>query len=117
MPWNYGAEVYYHGIKQDSGSDEDETADITNIVGSSKVTRTGRILSPNISPLTTTTTLIRITIDKPNTDTRGKEKMTKPALTEAPTKDTITEEPSTQEMEEILKIIRKSDYNIVEQFG
>ena len=36
---------------------------------------------------------------------------------EAPAKDIITEEPSTQEMEEILKIIRKSDYKIVEQLG
>ena len=46
VPWNYGAEVYYHGVKQDSWIDEDEIADITNIVGSSKVTRTGRIFSP-----------------------------------------------------------------------
>ena len=46
IPWNYGAEVYYHGIKQDSWIDEDEAAEITNIAGSSTVTRTGRIFSP-----------------------------------------------------------------------
>ena len=34
-----------------------------------------------------------------------------------PTKDTTIEDPSTQEMEEILKIIRKSDYKIMEQLG
>ena len=41
--------------------------------------------------------------------------MTEPARTEAPTKDIAIEDQSSQEMEEILKIIRKSDYKIVEQ--
>ena len=39
VPWNYGAEVYYHGIKQDSWINKDKVG-VTNIVGSSKVTRT-----------------------------------------------------------------------------
>ena len=43
--------------------------------------------------------------------------MTEPARTEAPTKDIAVEDPSTQEIEEILKIIWKSDYKIVEQLG
>ena len=43
--------------------------------------------------------------------------MTKPSRMEAPTKYITIEDPSTQEMEEILKIIRKSDYKIVEQLG
>ena len=115
VPWNYEAEVYYHGIKQDSWIDQ--TVDITNIVGSRKVTRTGRIFSPYISPLTTTITPVRITVDKPSTDARGKEKMIEPARMEAFAKDITTEEPSTQEMEDILKIIRKSDYKIVELLG
>ena len=103
MPWNYGEEVYYHGIKQDSWIDEDENAVITNIVGSIKVTRMGRIFSPDILPPTTTTTLIHITVVKLVVDTRGKEKMSKPTLTEAPTKDITIEYPSIQEMEKILK--------------
>ena len=41
--------------------------------------------------------------------------MTEPAMTKALTKDITIEDPSTQDMEEILKIIRKSDYQIVEQ--
>ena len=67
----------------------------------------GRIFSPNISPPTTTTTLVRITIDKPSTDTRGKQKVIEPSGIEAHAKDIVVEEPSTQEMEEILKIIKK----------
>ena len=42
--------------------------------------------------------------------------MTELSQTEEPLEVTI-EEPSKQEMEEILKIIRKSDYDIVEQLG
>ena len=49
MPWNYGGEVYYHGVKQieitEEGSDE-ETTDIGNISGTRKITRSGRIFSP-----------------------------------------------------------------------
>ena len=51
VPWSYSAEVFYHGIKQDAWIEEDKVDGIGNIIGSSKVTRTGRIFSPNISPL------------------------------------------------------------------
>ena len=43
--------------------------------------------------------------------------MVEPTRIEAPAKDIATEEPSTQEMEEILKIIKMSDFKIVEQLG
>ena len=43
--------------------------------------------------------------------------MIEPSRTEAPTKDITIEDPSIQEMEEILKIIQKSDCKIVEQSG
>ena len=42
--------------------------------------------------------------------------MTELSQTEAP-KEVTVEDPSKQEMEEILKIIRKSDYKIVKQLG
>ena len=116
VPWNYGAEVYYHGIKQDSWINKNEV-DVTNIAGSSKVKRTWRIFSRDISPSTTTTTPVCITHNKSSADTRGKEKEGEPGGMEAPTKNTESEEPSTREMEEILKIIKKSDFKIVEQLG
>ena len=43
--------------------------------------------------------------------------MVEPARIETPSKDIATEEPSTQEMEEILKIIKKSYFKIVEKLG
>ena len=36
VPWNYGADVYYHGVKQDLKTEEADP-DISNIVGTSKI--------------------------------------------------------------------------------
>ena len=115
--WNYGAEVFYHGIKQDTWIEEEKADDISKVTGSSKVTRNGRIFSPNISPLVITKAPIRITVAKPSTDTRGKEKVVKLIMTEIPTKDVVDGEPSAREMDEIVKIIKRSDFKIVEQLG
>ena len=55
VPWNYGWEIYYHGVKQieltaEEESSEEDNSDISNIVGTSKITRSGRIFSPEIAP-------------------------------------------------------------------
>ena len=56
VPWNYGGgDVYYHGIKQDwpdaeDSSSEKVNSDISNIAGTSKITRSGRVFSPEIAP-------------------------------------------------------------------
>ena len=47
-----------------------------------------------------------------SSDTRDKEVIGEPARTEVPRK--IVVEASKQEIEEILKIIKKGDYNMVE---
>ena len=119
--------MYYHGVKQALKSEE---ADISNIVGASKVTRSGRLFSPEISPSTvhkpvvipsastSTTVPVPIPVITPVAEpsgTRGKEIIGEPARTEAPKKIII--ETSKQEIEEILKIIKKSVYNVVEQLG
>ena len=120
IPWNYGAEVYYNGVKKKPLTIEDVTVeasdpDIDNIVGSRKVTRTGRVFSPEISPPKDTTTPARIPAIEPVPEARGKEPVTHPAQTEGPKE--VSKDTSKQEMEEILKIIKKGDYNVVEQLG
>ena len=55
VPWNYERDVYYHIIKQDLLAVEDQVSknvdpDIGNIVGTSKITRSGKVFSPEISP-------------------------------------------------------------------
>ena len=71
------------------------------------VTRTRRVFSPEISP--PTITHVWIPAAGLITNARGKEKVIEPALMEAPPKEVTIEDPSRQEMEEILKIIPKSD--------
>ena len=53
IPWNYGGEIFYYGVKQIETVQEiseEENPDIGNIAGTSKITRSGRILSPEIAP-------------------------------------------------------------------
>ena len=55
VSWNYEGDIYYHGIKQDwpaseEINSEEEDSDISNIAGTSKITRSGRIFSPEIAP-------------------------------------------------------------------
>ena len=42
VPWHYGVDEYYHGIKQDLKNEEADT-DVSNIFGTSNVTRSGRV--------------------------------------------------------------------------
>ena len=102
VPWHYGADMYYHGIKQNL-KDEEADTDVSNIVGSSKVTRSGRLFSPEISPpiiqkpvvITPASTSTTVPVHVPilthvaeSSDTRGKGITGEPAQTEAPKKIT-----------------------------
>src|ERR1051325_5465205 len=51
IPWHYGADVYYHGVKQDSGLSKnsfvkDNDVDVHNLSGEGHLMRSGRVLSP-----------------------------------------------------------------------
>ncbi|KAI5422655.1 uncharacterized protein LOC127076396 isoform X2 [Lathyrus oleraceus] len=98
IPWNYGGDVYIHGVKQD---DNPANPNDVDIVGTSRITRSGRVFSPEISP--------------PIPEPRGKEPVN-PSQSETPVEVT-TKDVAKQEMEEVLKIIRKSDFDVVEQLG
>ena len=90
IPWNYGGDVYIHGVKQVGDS-----ANPNDIVGTSKITRSGRIFSPEISP--------------PVLETRGKEPVN-PSQSETPVEVT-PEDVAKQEMEEVLKIAMNGGTN------
>ncbi|XP_058764008.1 uncharacterized protein LOC131637439 [Vicia villosa] len=97
IPWNYGAEVYIQGVKQELIADkvsEDANLDVE--------------ISPNTASPTATI------IPNQNADTRGKGPLHEPVQTPV---ETVTENPSSEEANEFLKIIRKSDYDIIEQMG
>lgn len=118
IPWNYGTDVYIHGVKQEPITDEItevNNPNIDNIVGTSKVTRSGRVFSPEISA-NTVTAPVRISTSKSITEGRDKEPVVEPVQTEAPIEITV-ENSSKQDMEEVSKIIRKSDCDVIEQLG
>ena len=89
--------------------EENEEVDpnIVNTSGTSKITRSGRIFSPKISPLA------QVTATKTTVVARGKESVIEPAQAEAP-KEAPVKDTSGEDLEEVLKIIRRSDYKIVE---
>ena len=74
-------------------------------VRTSKVTRSGRVFSPQTSPKAVTTP-VRITTIESTIETRGKEQMTEPAHTEASKEGTV-EDTSKQEMKEVIKLFEK----------
>ena len=140
VPWNYGGEIYYHGVKQieqiaEEESSEEDNPDISNIAGTRKITRSGRIFSPEIAPPTTvfgpaaipkiTPVTVPTSVPSNNDNTipiytsaaekKGKNVQEESVLTKA--HSLVIPETSQKEMEEILKIIKKSDYNMVEQLG
>ena len=107
VPWNYGVDVYYHSVKQDMLAIKDKIAknvdsDIFNIAGTRKITISGRVFSPEVSPPKTvtgpviipvvvppkTTTAIPVIthVDPPITEsaeTRGKVIFIEPVQTKA----------------------------------
>ncbi|XP_058752426.1 uncharacterized protein LOC131625597 [Vicia villosa] len=108
IPWNYGAEVYIQRVKQELVADkavEDTNPDVGNIAGTSKVTRSGRLFSPEISP--NTVAPADTPIPNQNADTRGKGPLHEPIQTPV---ETVTENPSPEEANEFLKIIRENNY-------
>lgn len=110
VPWHYGSEVYYHGIRKENEESskepiENDNANVDNFVGVGRMTRSGRVLGPQS---------VQEVVDA-LAKAKGKQAMTDNGV---PISIPATEaSPSTQDVEELLKSIRKSDYKIVDQLG
>ena len=142
-------------IQQDWTATEDSSSekvdsDISNIAGTSKITQSGRVFSPEIAPPKAVSgpviipvvvappkdipsptiisanapadTVVTIPVITPtdipaakSTETQGKGILIEPVRTKA--QSLAIPETSQKEMEEILKIIKRSNCNIVEQLG
>ncbi|XP_058756794.1 uncharacterized protein LOC131630013 [Vicia villosa] len=105
IPWNYGGEVFYQGAKYEIKAPV-EKEDVDNVVGIGRMTRSGRIFNPPQS-----------TRDD-NTEAQAQAKG------KGVTEDTIdqgqssnSEDTMAKEMEEFLKIIKKSEYKVVDQLS
>ena len=73
------------------------------------------IAIPRNIPIATSAVIPVITPATESAKTRGKEILVEPVRTKVHPK--VISEASKKDMEEILKIIKKSDYNVVEQLG
>jgi hypothetical protein len=97
VPWNYSTSAYVQGkpvVIPEQG--------VTSIDGPGKITRTGRVYSPEISAKNTFASVPSSSQKSPVVDTRAE-----------PSKGKDKQE----EVDEFLRIIRKSDYKVVDQLN
>ncbi|XP_058745778.1 uncharacterized protein LOC131618612 [Vicia villosa] len=110
VPWNYGSDVYYYGTKKEDELKDNfvkaAVANADNIAGTGKITHSGRVFSPQ---------LIQNNADA-SVKAKGKQvvvdSQNSPVQNGAP--DSVV---SSKDVEELLRIIKKSDYKVVEQLG
>ncbi|XP_058762353.1 uncharacterized protein LOC131635725 [Vicia villosa] len=105
IPWNYGTKVFYQGAKYEIKSPV-EKEDVDNVVVIGRMTRSGRIFNP-----------------PQNTRDDNAEALAQ-AKGKRVVEDTVdhgqssnSEDTVAKEMEEFLKIIKKSEYKVVDQLS
>ncbi|XP_058782859.1 uncharacterized protein LOC131657480 [Vicia villosa] len=105
IPWNYGGEVFYQGAKYEIKMPV-EKEDMDNVVGIGRMTRSGRILNP---PQNT-----RDDNAEALAQAKGK-RVVEDAVDQGQSSN--SEDTVAKEMEEFLKIIKKSEYKVVDQLS
>ncbi|XP_058765542.1 uncharacterized protein LOC131639041 [Vicia villosa] len=105
IPWNYGSEVFYQGTKHEIEIPV-EKEDVDNVVGIGRMARSGRIFNPPQNAR------------DDNAEALARDKGKRVA------EDTVdqgqsskSEDTVAKEMEEFLKIIKKSEYKVVDQLS
>ncbi|XP_058725722.1 uncharacterized protein LOC131597017 [Vicia villosa] len=110
VPWHYGSDVYYYGTKkEDELKDkfvEVVVANTDNLSSTGRITRSGRVFSPKLV--------------QDNADALAKAKG-KQVVTDDQNSPVQNGAPgsavSSKDVEELLRIIKKSDYKVVELLG
>ncbi|XP_050877813.1 uncharacterized protein LOC127081614 [Lathyrus oleraceus] len=109
VPWHYGSDVYYHGIKQVfipvlAKKEEVEKEDVNagDFSGAGRITRSGRVFAPPNSQ------------DVADALEKAKEKQVDdgPRPVQVNLRKDDAGPSQTQEVEKLLKIIRKSNYKL-----
>lgn len=109
VPWHYGSDVFYHGVKKvdspEEGTSGNDSSNVESFTGMGRLTRSGRIYaSPDAQKKADD--LAKAKGKKVQTDGQN------PETTEDPRPETIN-----QEVEELLRIIKKSDYKVVDHLS
>ncbi|XP_058784596.1 uncharacterized protein LOC131659422 [Vicia villosa] len=109
IPWHYGSDVYYYGTKEEGELSEEKSveaavANTDNFAGTGRITRSGRVFSPQ--PIQNNAdALAKAKGKQVVTDVQNSPIHNGPPDSAVPSKD----------VEELLRIIKKSDYKVVEQ--
>ncbi|XP_058726011.1 uncharacterized protein LOC131597324 [Vicia villosa] len=105
IPWNYDGEVFYQGAKYEIKTPV-EKEDVDNVVGIGRMTRSGRIFNP---PQNTRD-------DNAEDLAQAKGKRVVEDIVDQG-QSSNSEDTVAKEMEEFLKIIKKSEYKVVDQLS
>lgn len=109
VPWYYGSDVYYHGLKQEGKPSEDKPSkeaslNVDKFAGTGRITKSCRIYSPqNVQD---------------NADALAKAKGKHVVgdnlgSVQVNTPNVVPGTSSSHEVEELLRLIRKSDYKVI----
>ncbi|XP_058741044.1 uncharacterized protein LOC131613387 [Vicia villosa] len=105
VPWNYGGEVFYQWAKYEVKAPV-EKDDVDNVVGIGRMTRSGRIFNPPQNTRDDNTEALA--------QAKGK-KVVEDTVDQGQSSN--SEDTVAKEMEEFLKIIKKSEYKVVDQLS
>lgn len=107
IPWHYGSEVFYHGVKKVDTPDEgvSDSSNVESFTGVGKLTRSGRIYASADAQ------------KKADELARVKGKQVQTGRQDPETTEEDRPEAVNQEVEELLKIIKKSDYKMVDHLS
>ncbi|XP_058784035.1 uncharacterized protein LOC131658797 [Vicia villosa] len=111
IPWHYGSDVYYYGTKEEGEPSKEKfveaaVANTDNFAGTGRITRSGRVFSSQLVQ-NNAGALAKAKGKQVVTDVQN-------SLTQNGAPDNAV---SSKDVEELLRIIRKSDYKVVEQLG
>lgn len=113
VPWHYGSVVYYHGVKQEGKLSEDKPSEdlslnVDNFAGTGRITRSGRIYSPQNAP-NNADALVKA---------KGKQMVSDNSESvQVNTPNAVPGTSSSQEVERLLRLIRKSNYKVIDHLS
>ncbi|XP_050916439.1 uncharacterized protein LOC127131569 [Lathyrus oleraceus] len=118
VPWNYGAEVYYQGQKVDAKT---PNSDVNDVGGTGRITRSGHVFSPiQRTPEVSVEALAkakgkRVVVE--GTNAEPELSVPKPLVQNTQPSGSNSGMPSNEEVEELMRYIRKSDYRVIDQLS
>ncbi|XP_058759650.1 uncharacterized protein LOC131632957 [Vicia villosa] len=111
IPWHYVSDVYYYGTKEEGEPSKENfveaaVANTDNFAGTGRITRSGRVFPPQLVQ-SNADALAKAKGKQVVTDVQNSPIHNGPPDSVVPSKD----------VKELLRIIKKSDYKVVEQLG